>query len=262
MTWKATVPATESNPSKTVLITGSGRQRLGALLAHSLAAEGYRIVLHYHSSEAPAAATVTALQQQGVDAVALSADVTCQDQVDQMFTACIKRFGKLDVLVTTAAHWEPSPLESLSAEQIRNSFEVNTMGTALCCRAAGLIMAEQATGGSIITVGDWAIERPYPDHLAYFISKGAIPAMTRALAVDLAGRNPKVRVNCIHPGPLLFPPGLSEAERQQIKDASLLKKADCPEAFHQAVKFLIDNEFVTGVCLPVDGGRTILPTTG
>ena len=142
MTWKATVPTS----SRTALITGSGRHRLGALLAHSLAAEGYRIVLHYHSSEAPAAATVTALQQQGVDAVALAADVTCQDQVDQMFADCVERFGKLDVLVTTAGNWEPSPLESLSAAQIRNSFEVNTMGTALCCRAAGLIMAEQATG--------------------------------------------------------------------------------------------------------------------
>jgi pteridine reductase len=262
MTWKVTVPATESRTSRTALITGSGRQRLGSLLAHSLAAEGYRIALHYHTSEAAATATVTTLQEQGVDAVALTADVTCQDQVDQMFTTCIERFGQLDVLVTTAANWEPSPLESLSAAQLRHSFEVNTMGTALCCRAAGLIMAEQATGGSIITVGDWAIERPYPDYLSYFISKGAIPAMTRALAVDLAGRNRKVRVNCIHPGPLLFPPGLSPEERQQVKDASLLKKADCPEAFHQAVKFLINNEFVTGVCLPVDGGRTILPTLG
>ena len=254
------MPAPESRTSKTALITGSGRQRLGSLLAHSLAAEGYRIALHYHTSEAAATATVTTLQQQGVDAVALPADVTCQDQVDQMFATCIERFGQLDVLVTTAANWEPSPLESLSAAQLRHSFDVNTMGTALCCRAAGLIMAEQATGGSIITVGDWAIERPYPDYLSYFISKGAIPAMTRALAVDLAGRNTKVRVNCIHPGPLLFPPGLSPEERQQVRDASLLKKADCPEAFHQAVKFLIDNEFVTGVCLPVDGGRTILPT--
>ena len=120
-------------------------------------------------------------------------------------------------------------------------------------------MAAQPSGGSIITVGDWSVERPYKDYLAYFISKGAIPTMTRALAVDLADRNPKVRVNCIHPGPVLFPEGLSEAERQQIIDATLLKQANCPEAVHQAVQFFIENEFITGVCLPVDAGRTIFP---
>ena len=249
--------AAPSNTLKTVLITGSGRHRLGCSLAHSLATSGYRIALHYHQSESAAKATVDELQQQGVETLALQADVTQQDQVEQMFTQLIDQFGRLDVLVTTAAIWEPTPLESISAKEIRNSFDVNTLGTALCCRAAGLIMARQPTGGSIITVGDWSIERPYTDHLAYFISKGAIPAMTRALAVDLAARNPRVRVNCIHPGPVLFPAELSEQQRQQVVDATLVKQADCPEAFHQTVKFLIDNDFVTGVCLPIDGGRTI-----
>ena len=251
--------SSQSQPSKTVLITGSGRHRLGCSLAHSLAAAGYRIALHYHQSEAAAAETVAQLKQQGVETVAFQADITQQDQVDRMFGELMDQFGQLDVLVTTAATWEPTPLESVSAEEIRNSFEVNTLGTALCCRAAGLIMAQQSTGGAIITVGDWSVERPYPDHLAYFISKGAIATLTRALAVDFAARNPKVRVNCIQPGPLLFPAGLSEQERQQIIDATLVKQADCPEAFHQTVKFLIENDFVTGVCLPVDGGRTIFP---
>ena len=259
-TWNSIVNAKNSLPP-VALITGSGRHRLGALLAQDLAARGYRIALHYHTSATEAARTIEELEHQGTPALALAADVTRQDDVTQMFAELMEHFGRLDVMVTTAATWQPSPLETLSAAEIRHSFEVNTLGTALCCHAAGLIMVKQETGGSIITVGDWSVERPYVDHLAYFISKGAIPAMTRALAVDLATRNPRVRVNCIHPGPLLFPPGLSDTEQQQIKDASLLKIGNRPDAFHQAVQFLIDNEFVTGICLPVDGGRTILPTT-
>lgn len=249
-----------SNLSKTALVTGSGRQRLGASLARHLAAQGFRIALHYHQSKAAAEATVKELNGAGTEAIALSADVTDQDQVEQMFAELIEQFGRLDVLVTTASTWLPTPLENLTAQQLRDSFDVNTLGTALCCREAGLIMAAQPTGGSIITVGDWSVERPYKDHLAYFISKGAIPALTRALAVELADRNPKVRVNCIHPGPVLFPEGLSESDRQQVIDATLLKQANCPEAFHQTVQFFIENNFITGVCLPVDGGRTIFPS--
>jgi pteridine reductase len=118
-------------------------------------------------------------------------------------------------------------------------------------------MAEQPTGGSIVVFGDWAIQRPYPDHSAYFVSKGAIPTLTRTLAVELGRRNPRVRVNCIHPGPVMFPSDMSEQEREEVMASTLTKNANCPEAVVSAVRFLIDNPFVTGVCLPVDGGRSV-----
>ena len=118
-------------------------------------------------------------------------------------------------------------------------------------------MANQQSGGSIITIGDWAIQRPYLDHAAYFIAKGSIPTLTRMLAVELASRNPNVRVNCIQPGPVMFPPDTSPDEQRKLIDSTLVKSGNCPEAIVQAVRFLIENSFVTGVCLPVDGGRSI-----
>ena len=109
----------------------------------------------------------------------------------------------------------------------------------------------------VFSFGDWAIERPYVNYAAYFPSKGAIPALTRSLAVELGTRNPKVRVNCIMPGPVMIPPELSQAERDLSINATLVKREGRPENIVQAVLRFIDNDFLTGVCLPVDGGRTI-----
>ena len=140
---------------------------------------------------------------------------------------------------------------------ISASISTSTRWALFSAFGAGLMMVEQESGGAVVTIGDWAIERPYLDHAAYFVSKGAIPTLTKTMAVELAARNPRVRVNCIHPGPVMAPPGLSEEELQARIDATLVKDADDPETMVRTVLYFIDNSFVTGVCLPVDGGRTI-----
>ena len=122
-------------------------------------------------------------------------------------------------------------------------------------------MAEQPEGGAIVTIGDWATERPYPNYAAYFPSKGAIGAMTRMFAVELARRNPAVRVNAVLPGPVMLPDDLGEAERDRVIAGTLLRREGRPEHVGHAVLFLVENDFVTGICLPVDGGRTIEPGT-
>src|SRR5690606_6437708 len=104
---------------------------------------------------------------------------------------------------------------------------------------------------------DWSIVRPSKDYSAYIASKGALPTLTRSLAIDLAARNPAIRVNAILPGQVLLPPDASETKRQAAIDATLVKRLGEPEDVAQAVQFLIESPFVTGVCLPVDGGRTI-----
>jgi pteridine reductase len=169
----------------------------------------------------------------------------------------LKRFGRLDVLVNCAAVWKSKRLEEVTAADVRFYFETNTLGAFLCSQMAGLAMVRQPEGGNIVMLGDWAVERPYLDYAAYFPSKGAIPALTRCLAVELASRNPRVRVNCIHPGPVMLPPGLDEAARREAVAGTLVQQEGSPANIAQAVLALIENEFVTGVCLPVDGGRTI-----
>ncbi len=130
-------------------------------------------------------------------------------------------------------------------------------GPALLCRAAGLVMVGQAGGGAIVNVGDWALVRPYADFAAYLLSKGSIDTLTRTMAVELAQRNPRIRVNSILPGPVMLDERIFSPGRLQIVQQSLLKREGTPQDVAQAVEFLVESPFITGVCLPVDGGRTI-----
>ena len=242
---------------KIALVTGSGKRRVGSFVADALAQRGYALAIHYRSSAAEANEAVARYRDQGVNAVAFQADLTDEKAVQALVEQTISHFGRLDVLVNCAAVWKSKRLEEVTAADLRHYFETNTLGTFLCSQQAGLAMVKQKEGGCIITIGDWATQRPYLNYAAYFPSKGAIPTVTRVLAVELGTRNPAVRVNCILPGPVMLPPDLPEVEKQQAINATLVKREGRPENIAQAVLFFVDNDYVTGVCLPVDGGRTI-----
>lgn len=241
---------------KVAVVTGSGKKRVGYHVAKALAEDGYAVAVHYRSSRREADETVAELNSLGVEAAGFQADLSDEVAVKAFAEAVLAEFGRVDLLVNCAAIWEPKRLEDVTAADVRKHFDTNTLGTFLCCQAFGLRMVAQDTGGSIITVGDWADVRPYPGYAAYFPSKNAIPGMTRMFAVELGTRNPKVRVNCVLPGPVMLPPDLPQAERDQAIDATLVKREGSPQNVVQAVRFFAANDFVTGVCLPVDGGRT------
>jgi pteridine reductase len=244
-------------PRKVALVTGSGKRRIGSAVAEALADKGYSLVVHYRTSADEAAESVEAFRARGVEAVALGADLADEHAARELVGRTLAHFGRIDVLVNCAAIWQRKRFEDVTADDVRHQFEVNSLGTFVCSQQAGLAMVRQPEGGCIVTLGDWAVARPYAGYAAYFPSKGAIPAMTRSLAVELGTRNPAVRVNCILPGPVMLPADLPEAERRAAIDATLVKREGRPEHVAHAVLFLVENDFVTGVCLPVDGGRTI-----
>ena len=244
-------------PRKIALVTGGGKRRVGWHVAEALAQRGYAIALHYRRSQAEAEAAVGSWQKQGVEAAAFQADLTAENDVKQLIQRVLSRFGRIDVLVNCAAIWESKLLEDVTAEDVRKHFDTNTLGTFLCSQHAGLAMVGQPEGGVIVNIGDWAEARPYLNYAAYFPSKGAVSTMTRCFAVELASRNPRVRVNCVLPGPVMLPPDLPEREKRHAIDGTLVKREGSPANIAQAVLSFIDNDFITGVCLPVDGGRTV-----
>jgi len=242
---------------KVALVTASGKQRIGWHVARALAERGHAIAVHYFRSAAQAAETVAAFQALGIAAAAYQADLSDEGAVQALFRGVVGRFGRLDVLVNCAGVWEARKLEATTAADVRSHFEANALGSFLCAREAGLVMVKQPEGGCIVNIGDWADVRPYQDYVGYFMSKGAVHSLTRSLAVELASRNPRVRVNAILPGPVQLPPDMSEEERRQVVNATLARREGSPENIARAVLALVENDYIYGVCLPVDGGRTI-----
>jgi NAD(P)-dependent dehydrogenase (short-subunit alcohol dehydrogenase family) len=245
------------------LVTGSGAPRVGRQIAERLARLGCRLALHAHSSTDQAQQAARAIQQScGIEVMVTQGSLADDGVPERLVAQTHGHFGRLDILVNSAAIWFPTKLEDVTAEQVRRYLDINLVGALLCSRAAGLRMIAQERGGSIVQIGDWATVRPYLDHAAYFPSKGAVETMTRSLAVELAMRNSRVRVNCIQPGPVLFGDEVSEADRDKIAASTLVAKAGTPHHVAHAVQFLCENDFVTGVCLPVDGGRSIYAADG
>jgi pteridine reductase len=239
------------------LVTGSGKKRVGWHVAEALARRKFDIAVHCRTSRTETDATVEHLRSLGVQAEPFQADLGDESAVKSMIAGVLQCFGRIDVLVNCAAVWKSKHLEDVTVADVREHFDTNTLGSFLCCQHVGLAMVKQPEGGLIVNVGEWAVVRPYKHFAAYFTSKAAIPGMTSMFAVELGTRNPNVRVNAVLPGPVMMPPDLDPAERQASIDGTLVKREGSPANVAKAVLSFLDNDFITGACLTVDGGRSV-----
>ncbi|MBI4213224.1 MAG: SDR family oxidoreductase [Chloroflexi bacterium] len=238
---------------RTAVVTGSAI-RVGRQICLGLASRGARIVINYRSSAGAAAELVEEIRRMGTDAIAIQGDVSRSEDVARIASGAEQAFGKVQVLVNNASIYPRTPLAQLTAAQWDESIAVNLKGPFLCCLEFGRRMAE-GDGGAIVNISDWAVFHPYPDYLPYLTAKGGIIAMSRAFARELA---PNVRVNCIAPGPIQPPDSLSEYEQHEAAAGTLVGRWGSPQDIASAVAFLIEgSDFITGVVLPVDGGRMI-----
>jgi pteridine reductase len=250
-------------PHPVALVTGSGAPRVGRAIAHRLAAAGCHIAVHANRSIAEAEEVASELcQRYGASVLVTQGSLDDEGNAERIVRQTFEHFGRLDIAVNSAAIWKPTPLDQITADEIRRYFEINTIACFLIARAAGSIMIRQPTGGAIVNIGDWATVRPYLDHAAYFPSKGAVEVMTRSLAVELAHRNPNIRVNCVQPGPVLLADDVDEMTIAKIAASTLVGRVGTAEAVAHAVECLCVNNFITGTCLVVDGGRSIYAADG
>ncbi|MEM6656260.1 MAG: SDR family oxidoreductase [Planctomycetota bacterium] len=238
------------------LVTG-GAKRVGRATTERLAGRGYRVAIHANSSAAAADELAGTIRGNGGDAATFVADLSDEAATRALVDAAAERFGRLDAVVHCAAIWSPTPLEEVTAADVRRNLEVNTVGAFVVAQHAGLRMCGQESGGAIVLFGDAACERPQTGYAAYHPSKGAIPAMTRSLAVELAERNAAVRINAVLPGPVLASPDEPEERRRHVAEGVLVDTVGDAAHLAEAALHLIENKFVTGVCLPVEGGRLL-----
>ena len=238
--------------------------RVGNTIARTLAARGYRIIVHANASLAQAEQTAHEIEATGTEALRWPPMCVMSNAVRQLVEQAQARFGRIDALVNTAAVWHRKPLEQTTVVDVKQHFEINTQGRSFCCPHVGLLMTRQGQRRSDRQpwrLGSHSFVRIWDYEPAYFAGKGAIETLTRTMAIELAVPNPACCGDAILPGPVMLPADLPEEERKASIAGTLVHLRGRPEHVAHAVVFLLENDFVTGVCLPVDGGRSICSDT-
>jgi NAD(P)-dependent dehydrogenase (short-subunit alcohol dehydrogenase family) len=238
---------------KTALVTG-GAVRVGRSIALAFAERGARVAITYRSSEEAARETVAALQALGVEAMANRCDQSDPPQISASISAIESELGPIDVLVNNASQFDRTPVETVTLEQWEAMQAVNLRGPWLFMQALGPAMQTRGEG-VILNMLDIAVERPYVEHLPYCAAKAGLAALTRGLARALA---PQVRVCGIAPGAVEWPDDYPEASRQAYLRRTPLGRVGSAEDVAATAVFLIEgSDYLTGITVPVDGGRSL-----
>ena len=238
---------------KTALVTGAAK-RVGRVIALELAKNGCHVHLHYRASKSEAEATAVEIRSRGVDCHLFQADLGKNFDILNIAAAVFKKNLAVDFLINNASLFYKTPLDSVSEADWDKLVDTNLKGPFFLSKEIGKKMAE-GLGGKIINIADWSGFRPYKDYAPYCASKGGLITLTKSLARDLA---PKVFANAIAPGPVLLPPDFSEAEKEAITKKTVLGRIGTPEDIAHAVIFLLENDFINGTVLVVDGGRSLV----
>jgi NAD(P)-dependent dehydrogenase (short-subunit alcohol dehydrogenase family) len=235
---------------------GIGNGRAAAIL---LARAGARVFV-VDREAALARRTVELIAEAGGTAAAHVADLTDEAQCQAMVAACLDRFGRLDCLDNNVGIGSRGSVVEEPAERWRRVMQVNVEAMFLTSKHAIPAICKTAGKGAIVNISSISALRPR-GLTAYTVSKGAVIALTRAMAVDHAAQG--IRVNCVAPGPVYTPMvyagGMSEAAREQRRKASALGIEGTGWDVGHAVRFLLSEHarYITGQTLVVDGGTSL-----
>src|SRR5262245_6537605 len=238
---------------KVALITGSAK-RIGRAVAIELARRGARIAVHYRSESSEAEQTLQTIRSVGSDGAVFRAELTDNDSVEQMFQGITKAFGGLDILINSASVFSPATADKTTPELWDSQVDSNAKAPFFVAQRAARLMQGRGQG-KIINIADVAGEVIWPGYFSYSVSKAALIAVNRGLAKSYA---PTIQVNAIAPGPVLFPEYYPEEQKRSAIERTLLKREGSPTDIVNAVVFLIENDYITGEMIHVDGGRHLV----
>ena len=251
------------------LVTGAG-SGIGRAIALALGAAGANVIVNYVSGGDTAQRVVAQIRESGASAMALSADVSDEQQVKQMFSQAIGAFGTIDLLVNNAGLQSDAPFEELTLAQWNKVIGVNLTGQFLCTREAvrefkrrGIRPEVSCAAGKILCISSVHEVIPWAGHVNYAASKGGVMLMMKSLAQEVAPY--RIRVNSICPGAIRTPInmeawGTMEAYQELLKLIPY-KRIGEPEEIGRAAVWLASDyaDYVHGISLFVDGGMTLYP---
>jgi NAD(P)-dependent dehydrogenase (short-subunit alcohol dehydrogenase family) len=238
---------------RVALVTG-GAVRLGRAISLGLAEAGYDLLIGYRTSSVEADEVVAEAGALGRRCVAVQADLVEPQAADVLATAAQDVYGRVDLLVNSAASFRAMPLMDVDADEWDAVMALNARAPHLVVRAAEKLL--RSSGGSVVNMADLSAFQAWTEYPHHAVSKAALVHLTRIQARALA---PQVRVNAIAPGAVLPPDDWPSERWEALADRAVLRRVGGPEDVVQAVLYLADARFVTGHVLPVDGGRLLGP---
>jgi 3-oxoacyl-[acyl-carrier protein] reductase/pteridine reductase len=235
---------------KTALVTG-GAIRVGKAISLGLARAGANVIINYSSNAQKAFETIREIEDLGVSALAVQADVSDLEQVKSMFEQIHEKMGEIDILVNNASPFLKSPFPTDSMDiwykvtgvQINGAFFVSNL-------AAKDMLAKKE--GAIVNIVDLSAWEAWPNLTAHAVGKSALLTLTRQLALEL---HPYVRVNAIAPGPVLPPPDYSAEKIKRTAQKTLLNRWGTAEDISKTVNFLVESDYINAESIAVDGGQ-------
>jgi len=229
---------------------------LGRAIALGLARDGYELVVGYRSSGHAAEETRDEIESLGRRCVLAHADLATPEGPEAVVAAAREHFGRLDVVVNSAASFKSMSLTEVDAAEFDSVMALNVRAPHLIVRAAAELL--EASKGCVVNITDLSAFQAWTRYPHHAVSKAALAHLTRVQARTLA---PHVRVNAIAPGAVLAPEDWSEERWQSMADRAVLRSTGSPRDVVDAVLYLVSARFVTGHVIPVDGGR-LLGETG
>ncbi|MET0744099.1 MAG: SDR family oxidoreductase [Microvirga sp.] len=242
----------ETGVDRVALIFG-GSRGIGAAIAKRLARDGFQVALTYVSRSDKAAEVVAAVEAGGGRAIAIRADSADPEGIRAAVSETVRRLGPLGVAVVNAGVLRTGTIDALRLEDLDLMLDVNVRGVFLAIQAA---VARMSDGGRVITIGsNTAIRTGSKGSSAYAMTKAAVAAMVKGIALDLASR--RITVNNIQPGPTETDMTASMVSR--LKDAIPLGRVGRPEEIAALASYLAseDSGYMTGASLTIDGGYVL-----
>ena len=235
------------------LITGSAH-RLGQAFALTLARMGYDLLLHYHSAEEQALQTKSEVEALGVNARLIQADLTQPGQIHELFSALdsLRLTSTFSLLVNSAAVMPVGDPRDLELKDWDSALDLNLRAPFLLAQESARRMT---AGGLIVNVSDIAAQKVWSRYPSYSVSKAALESLTKLLARSFA---PHIRVNAIAPGLVLPSDVVTPEEWARLVDRLPLKRPAALDEITHTLQFLINNGYITGQTIVVDGGYSLI----
>jgi glucose 1-dehydrogenase len=237
---------------KSAVITG-GAIRIGRALTLALAQAGCKVLIHYGRSAAPAEETKAEAQKLGAQAHLFSADLREAGAAQAVIDAAVERFGRVDILINSAAIFpEEDTFSGTDADLFDTLMSVNLRAPFLLSQAFAAQIPQDGMG-KIINMIDARVRQIQTDHFVYRLTKGGLWTMTEMLARELA---PRITVNAVALGAILPPPEKDQAYLDTLAQQKVpLRRAGNTQIVTQNALHLLQQDFLTGVVIPLDGGQ-------